>query len=92
VKLNRIVETFIKKPDLKLILNGYSDSLGSMDYNRMISESRASTVKMYFAGKGVDPARITVIGHGAKDFAASNASEEGRQMNRRVEISLVGNR
>jgi outer membrane protein OmpA-like peptidoglycan-associated protein len=40
----------------------------------------------------VDPARITVIGHGAKDFAASNTSEEGRQMNRRVEISLVGNR
>jgi outer membrane protein OmpA-like peptidoglycan-associated protein len=89
VKLDRIAETIIKQPGLRLILNGYSDSSGSMDYNRMISEGRASTVKMYFAGKGVEPARITVVGHGAKDFAASNASEEGRQMNRRVEISLV---
>lgn len=90
-KLNRIAETFIRKPGFKMILNGYSDSSGSMDYNRMISESRASTVKMFLAGKGVNPSRITVVGHGAKDFAASNASEEGRQMNRRVEINLVGN-
>jgi outer membrane protein OmpA-like peptidoglycan-associated protein len=88
VKLNRIAEAFIKKPDLKLTLNGYTDSSGSAGYNRMISESRASTVKMFFAGKGVDPSRITVVGHGAKNFAASNASEEGRQMNRRVEIVL----
>lgn len=91
VKLNQIVEAFTRKPGLKLILNGYSDFSGSMEYNRMISESRASTVKMYLAGKGVDPSRITVVGHGAINFAASNADEEGRQMNRRVEISLVGN-
>lgn len=91
VKLNQIVEAFLNQPELKLILNGYSDSSGSEDYNRMISESRASTVKMYLAGKGMDPSRMTVVGHGAKNFAASNASEEGRQMNRRVEISLVEN-
>jgi outer membrane protein OmpA-like peptidoglycan-associated protein len=51
-KLNQIVEAFTRKPGLKLILNGYSDSSGSMEYNRMISESRASTVKLYLAGKG----------------------------------------
>ena len=88
-KLNRIVETFIKKPRFKMILNGYSDSSGSMDYNRMISESRASTVKMYFAGKEVNPTRMTIVGHGAQNFAAGNDSEEGRRMNRRVEIHLV---
>ena len=90
VKLDHIAETSVKKPNSKLILNGYSDSSGSMDYNRMISESRASAVKMYLAGKGVDPSRMTVVGHGAKNFAAGNTSEEGRQFNRRVEITFVG--
>jgi len=87
-KLDKIAETLIGEPDLKLTLNGYSDSSGSTDYNRMISESRASTVKMYLVGKGVDPLRIAVIGHGAKDFAASNASQEGQRQNRRVEINI----
>lgn len=87
-KLNKIVEAFNRQPDLKLILNGYADASGSGEYNRMISESRAAAVKMYFAGKGVDPGRMTVVGHGARNFAAGNASEQGRQMNRRVEIEL----
>jgi outer membrane protein OmpA-like peptidoglycan-associated protein len=91
LKLNKIVAAFAGRTELKLILNGYADASGSRDHNRIISESRAAAVKMYFAGKGVDPARITVVGHGAKNFAASNASEEGRQKNRRVEIELIGN-
>ena len=89
-KLEKIAETLIRQPDLKLTLNGYSDSSGSADYNRMISESRADSVKMYLVGKGVDPLRISVIGHGAKDFAASNASEDGQRLNRRVEINIAG--
>jgi len=88
LKLDKIAETLIGEPDLKLTLNGYSDSSGSTDYNLMISESRASAVKMYLVGKGVDPLRIAVIGHGAKDFAASNASQEGQRQNRRVEINM----
>jgi outer membrane protein OmpA-like peptidoglycan-associated protein len=88
-KLDKIVETLLKRPELKVVLNGYTDASGSADYNRMISESRASTVKMYFAGKEVNPMRMTIVGHGAQNFAAGNDSEEGRRMNRRVEINLV---
>lgn len=88
-KLDKIVETLLSRPELKVVLNGYTDASGSADYNRMISESRASTVKMYFAGKEVNPTRMTIVGHGAKNFAAGNDSEEGRRMNRRVEINLV---
>jgi outer membrane protein OmpA-like peptidoglycan-associated protein len=90
LKLNKIAETLIVQPDLRLTLNGYADPSGPTDYNRMISESRASTVKMYLVGKGVDPLRISVIGHGAKDFVASNASQEGQRQNRRVEIHIGG--
>lgn len=88
-KLDKIVETLLSRPELKVVLDGYSDASGSADYNRMISESRASTVKMYFAGKEVHPTRMTIVGHGAQKFAAGNDSEEGRRMNRRVEIHLV---
>jgi outer membrane protein OmpA-like peptidoglycan-associated protein len=90
LKLDRIAEALIRQPDLKVSLNGYSDASGSTEYNRMISESRASSVKMYLVGKGVDPLRISVVGHGMKDFAASNASEEGQRLNRRVEITIGG--
>ena len=90
MKLDRIAEALIRQPDLKASLNGYSDASGSTEYNRMISESRASSVKMYLVGKGVDPLRISVVGHGMKDFAASNASEEGQRLNRRVEITIGG--
>jgi outer membrane protein OmpA-like peptidoglycan-associated protein len=90
LKLDKITETLIRQSGLKLTLIGYSDSGGSADYNRMISESRAGSVKMYLVGKGVDPLRISVIGRGAKDFAASNASEDGQRLNRRVEINIAG--
>ena len=54
----------------------------------MIAESRASSVKLYLVGKGINPQRITVVNKGAKDFIASNDNEEGRSLNRRVEIQI----
>jgi len=89
-KLDKIVETLLSRPELKVILNGYTDASGSTDYNRMIAESRASTVKMYFAGKDINPMRMSIVSHGAQKFVGSNATEEGRRLNRRVEINLVG--
>ena len=87
-KLDQLAETISQQPEARLILNGYTDSVGSSDYNLMIAESRASSVKFYLVAKGVNPLRITVAGKGAKDFAASNDSEEGLNLNRRVEIQI----
>jgi OOP family OmpA-OmpF porin len=56
----------------------------------MVSESRANSVKMYLVGKGVDPLRVSVVGHGMKDVAAGNASEERQRLDRRVEITIGG--
>ena len=76
-------------PYAKVILNGYTDSSGNANYNKMISESRAATVQAYLIGKGVDPGSISIMGHGAKDFIANNNTVEGRNKNRRVEIVIA---
>jgi outer membrane protein OmpA-like peptidoglycan-associated protein len=88
-KLNVIAEIIINEPVAKVILNGFSDSIGSSSFNKMLSESRASAAKVYLVGKGVKPSRIMAFGHGAQKFIASNKSTEGRRLNRRVEIELI---
>ena len=88
-KLDQVFEILIKNPSTAVMLNGYSDSIGAVAYNEMISEIRANAVKNYLVGKGVEPARITTFGYGAQKFIASNKSAEGRQFNRRVEIELI---
>jgi outer membrane protein OmpA-like peptidoglycan-associated protein len=87
-KLDHVAKTIIQQPEMRLILNGYTDSVGSSDYNLMIAESRASSVKLYLVAKGINPLQITVAGKGARDFVATNDSEEGRSLNRRVEIQI----
>jgi outer membrane protein OmpA-like peptidoglycan-associated protein len=87
-KLNRIAQRIIEMPNAHVILNGYTDSIGNSNYNEMISESRAASVQAYLVGKGVDPGRIQIFGHGAKDFIANNHTIEGRNKNRRVEIVI----
>jgi outer membrane protein OmpA-like peptidoglycan-associated protein len=88
-KLDRIFEILTDKPEATLMLNGYSDSYGADSYNQMISEIRANAVKTYLEGKGIDPARIMALGHGAQRFIGSNKTRDGRRMNRRVEIQII---
>ena len=88
-KLDRIFEILTDKPEATLMLNGYSDSYGADSYNQMISEIRANAVKSYLVGKGIDPARIMALGHGAQRFIGSNKTRDGRRMNRRVEIQII---
>ena len=87
-KLDRVVETVKLRPQARITLAGYTDSIGADDYNLMIAESRASTVKLYLVAKGVEPHRVTVVGKGGRDFVAGNERESGRRLNRRVEITI----
>ncbi|CAK0779957.1 OmpA-OmpF porin, OOP family [Gammaproteobacteria bacterium] len=66
---------------------GYTDSRGSHAHNMGLSERRAATVKKYLQGKGLR--NIKSEGRGEKDPVASNATEDGRAHNRRVEIDVV---
>ena len=88
-KLNVIAEIIIDGPVAKVHLNGFADSTGSSSFKKMVSESRASTAKVYLIGKGVKPSRMMAFGYGAQKFIASNKSAEGRRLNRRVEFELI---
>jgi outer membrane protein OmpA-like peptidoglycan-associated protein len=87
-KLDRVFEILNQNSEAAITINGYSDSIGSAAYNDMISEIRANAVKSYLIAKGVAPARMTAFGHGSQKFIGSNKTEQGRRLNRRVEIEL----
>lgn len=68
---------------------GHTDSRGSDSYNQQLSEERASTVAQYLRAQGVMTERIITVGQGERNPVASNDTDEGRQQNRRVELTLV---
>ena len=88
--LDRFVEAILQNPDEKIvvIVKGYTDSTGDYSYNKRLSEFRANIVKSYFVGQGVSPKRIKTFGMGPENFIESNATEQGRRSNRRIEIEL----
>jgi len=80
----------LKKYDQTIIeVAGHTDSVGSEQMNQSLSERRASTVSQYLVGKGIKQERMIVIGAGETRPVASNDSEEGRALNRRVELTLL---
>jgi outer membrane protein OmpA-like peptidoglycan-associated protein len=86
--LDRIADFMVQNPQTTISINGYTDASGAYSYNMSISKFRANMVKGYLVGKGVEAIKIKAAGLGPKDPIASNATEEGRQQNRRVEVEL----
>jgi len=70
----------------QLTISGYTDNVGTEQYNLRLSERRAKAVNDYLANKGVLLQRLAFVGRGEAAPRASNATEEGRRLNRRVEI------
>jgi len=85
--LDRVAALLIEK-NFKLRLAGYTDNTGSMQTNMRLSRERAEAVKNYLVSKGANPNNISAAGYGPNDPIASNATPEGRQLNRRVEFTL----
>lgn len=71
-----------------LTIIGHTDSVGTAQYNQSLSERRAQAVGQYFSDKGVVPERLATEGRGASAPRATNATPEGRRLNRRVEIYI----
>jgi general secretion pathway protein A len=86
--LDRIADFMVQNPKTTINISGYTDASGAYSYNMSISKFRANMVKGYLVGKGVEALKIKATGLGPKDPIASNATEKGRQQNRRVEIEL----
>lgn len=73
----------------QLIIQGHTDDTGTAAYNQQLSEARADAVARYLIGRGVLPQRIRALGYGEERPIASNATERGRRLNRRVDLLIV---
>jgi outer membrane protein OmpA-like peptidoglycan-associated protein len=87
--LERLAAALQQHPQLRVRIEGHTDSSGTAALNRSLSEQRAAAVRRALVERGVAPERLTVEGHGAERPIADNASAEGRQRNRRVEVHIL---
>jgi len=90
-ELDRIAQIMIKYPQTSILVEGHTDSTGSETYNQQLSERRATNVKNLLVQRGVQEFRVNILGYGESRPVATNATPEGRQMNRRVEIRINPN-
>lgn len=86
--LNETLDTVLYYPRRPVIITGYTDSRGTVEYNQKLSENRATAVKNYFVQHGVAPWRIETVGMGEADPIASNNTNKGRALNRRIEVTF----
>lgn len=86
--LDKLADVVVRYGKTTLTIVGHTDNVGSDQYNQQLSQRRALSVAQYFESKRVDPLRLATAGKGESEPVTSNASESGRQANRRVEIYL----
>ena len=89
-KLAKVSGILLAYPDLKLQVEGHTDSIGSDEYNQKLSEERADGVRDYLVSQSVVDANVTARGLGKSDPIADNSTNQGRAKNRRVELVVSG--
>ncbi|MFZ1694899.1 MAG: PKD domain-containing protein [Flavobacteriales bacterium] len=87
--LDQVVGLMRQHPELHLVIEAHTDDIGGHRYNYDLSQSRALSVLDYLVEEGVLTGRLVPIGHGKNQPIASNKTEEGRAMNRRVEFRMI---
>lgn len=88
-KLQSVAAVLVQYPAVDLQVSGYTDNVGSDSYNRVLSEKRARNVAAFLIRNGVGASRVSYAGYGKQKPIADNATDQGRQKNRRVEIKLL---
>lgn len=88
--LNEVVSELEAHPDISVEISGHTDSKGSEAYNQNLSERRAQSVVDYLAANGIASSRLAAVGYGEGQPVADNDTEEGRELNRRVELMIAG--
>jgi outer membrane protein OmpA-like peptidoglycan-associated protein len=86
--LDEVAVMLSQNPKARVEIKGHTDNIGSDEYNRILSEKRAGTVKNYFVRKGVEKDRLVPVGYGFTMNKTSNEDESGRAQNRRVEFAF----
>jgi OmpA-OmpF porin, OOP family len=84
--LDKIVSVLKSRPELDVNIHGHTDNVGTKAYNDVLSLKRANAVKTYLMNRGIDENRLFCQGFGFSDPAASNTTDQGRALNRRVEL------
>jgi outer membrane protein OmpA-like peptidoglycan-associated protein len=87
--LDQVTSTPADYGDTVVEVAGHADSTGAAAYNQALSERRARSVAAYLRSRGIKPERLIVVGDGENHPVASNATPDGRQQNRRVELTIV---
>lgn len=87
--LERLHDFMIKNPGVKILITGHTDNTGGYDYNMALSRKRAHEIEAYLISRGIEKSRMTTRGYGYERNIKPNNTEEGRQMNRRVEITVM---
>lgn len=88
-ELHKVIRFLQDNPEIRVEIGGHTDNVGSDPYNRQLSERRAQAVFTYLSDNGVDPARLKTKGYGPDRPVGDNATEEGRQLNRRIEFRIL---
>ncbi len=91
LELDRVVKLLNDNPAIEIEMSAHTDSRGSDDYNFKLSDNRARSVMEYILSKGIAPNRITSQGYGETKPVATNDTDDGRQLNRRVEFKILKN-
>ncbi|MCU0354899.1 MAG: OmpA family protein [Cytophagales bacterium] len=89
--IRKMAETVNKYPDTNILIDGYTDNVGSEGYNQKLSERRAKAVSDYLATLNVPKSRLGTRGFGETQPVATNDTDAGRQQNRRVEVGIWAN-
>jgi outer membrane protein OmpA-like peptidoglycan-associated protein len=89
-KLAKVSGILLAYPDLKVKVEGYTDNIGSDEYNQKLSEQRADGVRDYLVSQSVSDSNVTANGFGKSDPIADNSTNQGRAQNRRVELVVSG--
>ncbi len=84
--MDKLADVVVRYGKTTLTIVGHTDNVGTDEYNQRLSQRRALSVAQYLESKRVDPLRLATAGKGETQPVASNASESGRQANRRVQI------
>ncbi len=87
--LDEVTEYLKANADIKMEVQGHTDSVGTAEYNLKLSDRRAASVKKYLVDKGVEADRLKTKGYGLTKPVVSNDTEENRAMNRRVEFKPI---
>lgn len=89
-RLAKISGIVLAYPDLRLEIDGYTDSVGGDRYNQTLSDKRAEAVRDYLVSSGVSMNNVVARGMGKSDPVADNSTAAGRKLNRRVEMIVSG--